>query len=156
MSPLECLKHYMRLSLPHMKRPDFVLAVCSIYHRIKSFTTGFLTCKSMLRGQTLAEQVSLLTADDIVAASNMANLNMPNNGSTASRFLQAVSTSCKPLGHSKEAAADARKKLFAMNDYFETQAIYFTISPCDECSVRVRLYATSTKHALPSLKFSDE
>ena len=24
-SPLECLKHYMRLSLPSMKRPDFFL-----------------------------------------------------------------------------------------------------------------------------------
>ena len=79
-SPVECLKHYMRLSLPHMKRSDFILVVCSMYHQIKSFTSGFLSCKTMLRGQTLAEQVSLLTADDIIAASDRANINKKNNG----------------------------------------------------------------------------
>ena len=44
-SPLECFKHYMRLSLPQTKRPDFSLAVCSMYHWIKSFNTGFIVCK---------------------------------------------------------------------------------------------------------------
>ena len=110
----------------------------------------------MLRGQTLAEQVSLLTADDTISTSDRANTNNCNDGTTAGRFLQAVSTACKPLSHSKEAATDARKKLFAMSDYFGTQAIFFTISPCDECSFRIRLYATSKEHTLPSLEFSDE
>ena len=117
-SPLKCLKHYMRLSLPHLKRPDFVLAVCSMYHRIKSFTTGFITCKSMLRGQSLAEQVSLLSADYIADASKRAHLFMPQHVSTASKFLQAVFASCKPLGHSNEAAADARKKVLCNERLF--------------------------------------
>eukprot|EP00957_Ditylum_brightwellii_P026861 2030958-Ditylum_brightwellii.AAC.1 len=29
-SPLECFKHYMALSLPQIKRPNFILAVCSM------------------------------------------------------------------------------------------------------------------------------
>ena len=44
----------------------------------------------MLRGQTLAEQVSLLTAKDIEEASQRANFGLPGNGTTGSRFLQAV------------------------------------------------------------------
>ena len=144
-SPLECFKHYMRLSLPQTKRPDFILAVCSMYHSIKSFNTGFIICKSLLRGQTLAEQVSKLTADDITNAAKNVNMKIPSNGNTAAHFLKAVSTSCKPIGHSTEAAADARKKYFAMRDHFGTQSVFFTFSPCDECSFRVKLYATSGK-----------
>ena len=65
----------------------------------------------MLRGQTLAEQVSRLSLEDIEAASKRANLHMPQYGSTASKFLQAVSASCKPVGHSNEAAKDGQKKI---------------------------------------------
>ena len=97
-----------------------------------------------------------MTANDIIAASDRANTNDCADGTTAGRFLQAVSTACKPLSHSKEAAADARKKLFAMSDYFGTQAIFFTISPCDECFFRISLNSTSTKHKLSSFEFSDK
>ena len=43
-----------------------------------------------------------------------------------------------------------------MSEFFGTQAIFLTVSPCDECSFRIRLYATGKKHALPSLDCSDE
>jgi hypothetical protein len=58
-SQLECLKHYMRLSLPQMHRPEFILAVCSIYHRIKSFTSGFIMYQSMLQHWLNKLQTSL-------------------------------------------------------------------------------------------------
>ena len=63
----------------------------------------------MLQGKTLAEQVSKLTSDEILAASNSTHHNIQTSNTTGSKLLKAVSTSCRPLGHSREAAADARK-----------------------------------------------
>ena len=64
-SEIECLRHYLRLSLPQFQRPDFILVVLGMYHRIKSFTSGLVKCKSLLRGKTLAEQVASLSESDI-------------------------------------------------------------------------------------------
>ena len=61
----------------------------------------------MLRGKTLAEQFSKLTSDEILAASNSIPHNIQTSNTTGSKLLKAVSTSCRPLGHSQEAAADA-------------------------------------------------
>ena len=36
--------------------------------------------------------------------------------------------------------------------YFGAPAVFFTVTPCDEYSFRVRLYATSKEHVLPSTK----
>ena len=112
--------------------------------------------KSMLQGKTLAEQVANITADDVAAASKRAHLQQPPDYSNAAfKYLQTVSTACKLMGHSKEVAQDARKKYFAMIDYFGLPSLFFTISPCDECSFCVGLYATSKKQSLPSLNWSD-
>lgn len=72
----------------------------------------------MLRGESLAEKVSLMTVDDLQSASERINLGLPHINSTGSSFLKAVSASCKPIGHSNEAAAEARRKYFAMRDCF--------------------------------------
>ena len=77
---------------------------------LKSFTSGFIMCKSMLQGKTLAEQVANITADDVAAASKRAHLQQPPDYSNAAfKYLQTVSTACKLMGHSKEVAQDARK-----------------------------------------------
>ena len=34
--------------------------------------------------------------------------------------------------------------------YFGSPAVFFTVTPCDECSFCVRLYATCKEHSLPS------
>ena len=51
----------------------------------------------------------------------------------------------------------ARMKLFALWHLFGCPAIFFTITPCDESSFRVRLYATCSKHRIPTVEdFLDE
>ena len=57
---------------------------------------------------------------------------------------------CRSVGHSNEVLSYARYKLFSLWYYFGTPALFFTVTPCDECSFCVRLYATSKEHALPS------
>ena len=60
--------------------------------------------------------------------------------SVASKFLKAVSASCKELGHTKEAAQQARRRCFALQEYFGMHSLFVTITIDDECSFRVRLY----------------
>ncbi|KAL7524123.1 hypothetical protein ACHAXR_001615, partial [Thalassiosira sp. AJA248-18] len=72
-------------------------------------------------------------------------------------LMKGVSTSCKALGHSPEAAKFARRCCFALVDYFGLNSLFLTITPCDECSFRVRLYAYSNQwHKLPDLMMDEE
>ena len=43
-----------------------------------------------------------------------------------------------------------------MWNYFGAPSLFFTISPCDEVSFRMKLYATADTQKLPSLEWSDE
>ena len=67
----------------------------------------------MKDGITFAEAVSKLTINDICKAVQRKD-NGINDGykSIASRFLNSVSTSCRPVGHSNEAAKYARRQFF--------------------------------------------
>lgn len=139
----ECIKHYMNLSLPQFHRQDFILVLLGIYNRIKSYQTGIIQCKSkMVDGNSFAEAVSKLTSDDICRAVRRRDNGMNDGYNTvASRFLNSVSTSCRPVGHSNEAAKYARRQFFSLWDRFGAPSLFFTITPDDECSFRVQFYA---------------
>ena len=70
---------------------------------------------------------------------------------TLQKLFTSVRGQSSSIGHSNEAASHARQKLFSLWHYFGAPAVFFTVTPCDECSFRVRLYATSKEHALPSI-----
>ena len=60
-------------------------------------------------------------------------------------------TSCS-RGYSKESAKFHRRQYWALCDYFGLPAVFFTITPCDECTFRVRLFVDADKlHLLPKL-----
>ena len=40
--------------------------------------------------------------------------------------------------------------------YFGASAVFFTITPCDECSFRIRLYATCHEHKVSSIHDIDD
>ena len=61
--------------------------------------------------------------------------------SSAASFLKSVTTSCKVLGHSAEAAKDSRKIFYALSDHFGPHSIFFTVTPDDECNFCMRMYA---------------
>ena len=64
-SEIECLKHYLRLSLTQFRRQDFLLVACHIYHRIRSFQTGYIRFQEIFQGkETLAERVSSFSEED--------------------------------------------------------------------------------------------
>jgi hypothetical protein len=147
----ECLKHYMKLSLNQFMRPDFILVCYHMLCRHASYKTGIIKCKTQHKGKTLAEKISQITVDDIKKAasqlSSEQHINDQNMASstTAFSFLKSVTSSCKVLGHTAEAAKEARRKVFAMTEYFGTHSIFFTVTPDDECTFTVRMYANMGK-----------
>ena len=133
----------MNLSLPQFHRQDFILVLLGMHHRIKSFRTGLIQCRSkMMDGTSFAEAVSQLTMNDICKAVKRRDNGVYDGyNNVASRFLNSVSTSCKPVGHSNEAAKYARRQFFSLWDRFGVPSIFFTFTPDDECSFRVQFYA---------------
>ena len=99
-------------------------------------------------------KVSKLTTHDIIKAvkahKDGEKCNYKDGGQY---FLKAVETSCRPIGHSNEAADYARKKYMSMWNYFGAPSLFLTISPCNEVSFRMKLYATADTHKLPSLEW---
>ena len=143
----ECLRHYMNLSLPQFHRQDFILVLLGMYHRLKSFQTGIIQCKSKMRnGISFSEAVSKLSKEDICKAAQRRDNGVASSANnTASRFLNSISTSCRPVGHSNEAAKYARRQFFSLWTRFGAPSLFYTITPDDECSFRVRLYANGGK-----------
>ena len=154
----EYIKYHCKISLPQFRRDDFLLVAVHMYHRILSFETGLLKCKATFdNNYCLAEKVSKLTTHDIIKAvkahKDGEKCNYKDGGQY---FLKAVETSCRPIGHSNEAADYARKKYMSTWNYFGAPSLFLTISPCDEVSFRMKLYATADTQKLPSLEWSDE
>ncbi|NND76574.1 MAG: hypothetical protein HKN39_00125, partial [Flavobacteriales bacterium] len=150
------IDHYLHLSLPQFHRPDFVLVLFSILMRRQAFSSGVIKCKTRERGETLGNLFSKLTPDAVALAANRANLNMGTPG-LGGRFLSSVTTSCRPLGHSNEAAAFARKQYMAFCDTLGLPAIFFSVTPDDSMSFRIKVFVRSGNEVkLPSLNWSDE
>jgi hypothetical protein len=150
------MEHYMKLSLPQFHQPDFILALSFMKMRRMSFQTGIIKCKTGQRGASLAEQFSVLTADEVSAATARADTGVGMSG-VAGRFLTAVSTSCRPLGHSKEAAVVARQKLMAFCDLLGIPNLFVSVTPDDSVSFRIKIFARSGEEVrLPNLNWSDE
>ncbi len=156
MSMEATMEHYLGLSLAQFHRPDFVLAISSMLMRSKAFNSGIIKCRTKERGVTLAEKFSRLTEQEVALAADRADTGL-NAGGTAGRFLSAVSTSCRPLGHSNEAAEYARRQFMAYCDRFGMPNLFVTVTPDDSMSFRIKVFARSGQTVpLPSFSWSDE
>ena len=98
-SKIQCLKHYLRLSLPQFMRGDFILVVLHMFNQIKLFQSGVITCRATkIDGKPFAKMVSTLTKEQIrKAADNMTK--GIEDSSIACQFLQKTETSCKSIGY---------------------------------------------------------
>ena len=132
-----CIQVYMRLSLGQFMEGPTILVMNHIYNRQMSYKTGVMTCRSTIDGVPLGEKLSTLSTEDFeqINDSNNDNLN-----ATTKSFLRAISTTCKAMGHTEQAAKDARRRCFAMLDFFGLNSLFMSTTPDDECSFRVRLF----------------
>jgi hypothetical protein len=103
-----------------------------------SYVSGVMTCRSTVNGDSLGEKLSQLPVEDLelVQENNTDNLHENMKG-----LLKAISTSCKAMGHTDEAAKYAQHCCFVMLDYYGLNSLFLTTTPNGECSFRVRLYA---------------
>jgi hypothetical protein len=74
------------------------------------------------------------------------NLEQINNNKTdhlnekSKGLLNAISTLCRAMGHTKEAAKCAKRNCFAMLAYYGLNSLFLSTTPDDEFSFRVRLW----------------
>ncbi len=108
-----CIQLYLQLSLTQFIEGPTILVMNHIYNRQTSYISGVMTCRSTVNGVSLGEKLSKLTVEDLelVQENNTDNLHENTKG-----LLKAISTSCKAMEHTDEAAKDARRCCFAMLD----------------------------------------
>ena len=155
-SEIECLKHYLPLSLPQFMRGDFILVILHVFNRMKSFQSGVITCRATkIDGKLFAEMESTLTKEQIrKAADNMTK--GIEDSSIACQFLQKTETSCKSIGYTAAAARANRRLMYALCDRYGIPSIFFSLTPDDECSFRVQLWANARERVkMTSLHCSD-
>jgi hypothetical protein len=86
----------------------------------------------MFDGVPLGEILASMTPNDL----------QPNSTSSSFQALmKGVSTSCRALGYTSEAAQFARRCCFALSDHFGLNSVFLTVSPDDKCSYRVKMFA---------------
>jgi hypothetical protein len=127
----------MRLSLEQFMEGPTILVMNHIYNRQMSYKTGVMTCRSTVDGVPLGEKLATLTAEDFEQINNNNNDNL---NATTKSFLRAISTTCKAMGHTEQAAKDARRQCFAMLDFHGLNSLFMSTTPCDQCCFRVRFY----------------
>jgi hypothetical protein len=132
-----CIQVYMRLSLEQFMEGPTILVMNHIYNRQMSYKTGVMTCRSSIDGIPLGEKLSTLSTEDFEQIND--NNNDDLNATTKS-FLRAISTTCKAMGHTEQAAKDARRRCFAMLDFYGLNSLFMSTTPDDECNIRVRFY----------------
>ncbi len=100
-----CIQVYMCLSLGQFMEGPTILVMNHIYNRQMSYKAGVMTCRSSINGIPLGEKLSTLTTEDF---EQIKDNNTDNFDATTKCFLKAISTTCKDMGHTEQAAKDAR------------------------------------------------
>ena len=127
----------MELSLRQFVEGPTILVMKHIYNRQMSYKRGVMICRSTVDGTPLGEKLSTLSMSDL----EKINDNKTNhlNANTKS-LMSTISTSCRAMGHTEEAAKYARRCCFALLDHYGLNSLFLSTTPDDECSFRVRLY----------------
>jgi hypothetical protein len=102
-----------------------------------SYKSGVMICRSTIDGTSPGEKLSTLSMTELekINGNKTDHLNSNTRG-----LLKAISTSCRAMGHTEEAAKYAKWCCFAMLDHYGLNSLFLSTTPDDECSFRVRLY----------------
>ena len=137
-SKKEIIKRYTRLAMPQFMTAEVVLVLHHIFSRQISFDTGIMTCRNKHGSRDFTRQINSLKSSDFEESEDRPD---PRSNCHVNSVIESITTSCKSLGHTAEAAGAARRRQFSMMDYFGLNSLFLTITPDDECNFRVRLYA---------------
>ena len=157
----DLLRHHLKLSLPKFKKSDFDFLACQALRRILSYRYALFKCRPIIdaNGIRMGDHISKMTVEDVKEAvkqeearkdnSNvMLDHNDSRRDSVATKFLKTVNTSCRAFGTYVEAVEYARRKCFALQNYFGMNSLLVTITQDDQCCFRIRLYVNSKKKVI--------
>jgi hypothetical protein len=149
--PLEaCIRRYLRLAMPQFMAPETILILHHIYSRQVSYQSGVMTCRYRYNNNNgFVKLINRLTPDDFDEKKCNGD---PRRNPQVDHVVRSITTACKAMGHTAEHAAQARKKQFSMMDHFGMNSLFLTITPDDECSFRVRLYAEPEKEVSMTIR----
>ncbi len=113
------------------------LVMNHLYNRQTSYKSGVMICRSNVDGTPLGENCPLCQWLSLkkINDNKTDHLNSNTRG-----LLKAISTSCRAMGHTEEAAKYARQCCFTMLDHYVLNSLFLSTTPDDECCFRVRLY----------------
>ena len=134
-----CFQRYFRLSMKQFMRGDVILILGHMYNRILSYRSGVIACRSRVNGVPIGKTLAKFKPSDFET-----NINGDVSEATET-LLNVVETTCKALGHTPEAAKQARKCFYAFNDHFGLNSLFLTVTPEDLDSFVVRLNIDPTK-----------
>jgi hypothetical protein len=109
-----------------------------------------MLCRSTVDGTPLGKKLSTLLMSELKKINNDKTDHLNSNTNS---LLKAISTSCRAIGHTKEAAKYARRCCFAMLDHYGLNSLFLSTTPDDERSFRVRLYTKLGKCIDFGIKF---
>ncbi len=129
-----CIQHYMRLSLLQFMEGPTILVMNHILNRQMSYKTGVMLCRSTVDGTPLGEKLSTVSMSELKKINDDKTDHL--NANTKS-LIKAISTSCRAMGHTEEAAKYARRCCFAMMDHYGLNSLFLSTTPDDECSLEL-------------------
>jgi hypothetical protein len=107
--------------------------------------------RSSVHGCSTAERLSQISESEILEISKNSQLDSSIvSQRNANSLIHTVAAACRSLPYCDEAAKEARAKLFSMWYSFGPPSVFFfTISPSDECSFRIKLFLNHKMVILP-------
>ena len=91
-----------------MQQSQFLLALCSMWQRMESFTKCIINCKSNFKSSTVADCLSTLTQKDVETATRHTLSGQPTTNTTLKKLFTSIRGQSSSIGHSNEAALFAR------------------------------------------------
>jgi hypothetical protein len=132
-----CIQLYMKLSLWQFMEGPTILVMNHIYSRQMSYKSGVMICRSTVDGTPLGEKLSTLSMTELEKINNNKTDHLNSN---TRGLLKAISTSCRAMGHTEEAAKYTRWCYFAMLDHYRLNSLFLSTTPDVEFSFKVMLY----------------
>jgi hypothetical protein len=143
---MKTLKHFLRLSLPAMHHGDFILVIHNIYARSIAFRNAMLRCQDTYKDTTYGEAFANISLDGISRGVTQIRSGQrggaPQGGHVVNRYFTSLEAACSSMAHTNGASRVARQHMFSLTMKFGLPAVFFTVTPDDEMSFRIRVHAT--------------
>jgi len=104
-----CIQRCFRTAIPQLMRGDVVAVLSHIYCRQMSFKSGVITSRGIVDGVPLGKHLATMTTKDFDPKSPTKRID---------DLMAGVSTACRTLGYTQEAAKFTRRCCFSMLDYY--------------------------------------